>query len=293
MIAEVAQLEGGSTESPPRSSPSPWRIPYWTPYALAVFFALWTLRGVWRGNIVDTDAARHFMNGAFIHDLVVNGQAAHPLQFGKEYYGRLPALSRPYHPPLFPAIEALFFFPFGVNLLAARLVVSLSVAVRVILLYRLVNATHGSALLALCVTVSTFSLWYSQLVATDVMLEFPCLAFTLAALFCVRDLERGYSLRRALLFAVFSAAAVWTKQFAIFLGVVPPFYALAVRRPRLLFGKAMWISSSIFAAAVLALMSLSIPFNRAGVNQVPTAAEDAWWVISHNLEFYARAVARN
>ena len=50
------------------------------------------------------------------------------------------------------------------------------------------------------------------------MFEFPALAFALAALYCLRDLDRGYPLGRALLFAVFASASVWTKQHGVFLG---------------------------------------------------------------------------
>jgi hypothetical protein len=266
------------------------RIAAWAPYVLAVVFALWSLRGAGGGNLVDTDAARHAMNGAFVHDLIVSGQAAHPVEYGKAYYGRLPALSLPYHPPLFPALEALFFFAFGVSLWSARLAVALAAGVCVVLLYRLVRSTHGSDALAACVTVSMFSLWNSQLVATEVMLEYPALAFTLAALWCVRDLERGYPLGRALWFAVFGAAAVWTKQFAVFLGMVPPLYVIVTGRWRLLFTRSMLISSAVFGGAVLVLTRLSAPFHWTGVNQIPKAPQDIRWVALRNLDYYGRLI---
>ena len=257
-----------------------------------MLFALLSLRGLDGGNIVDTDAARHAMNGAFIHDYLRSGQIAHPIAYGKEYYGRLPALSMPYHPPLFPAIEALFYFVFGVNLLAARLAVALAVGASALLLYRLVEATHHSDLLALCATVTALSLWNAQLVATDVMLEYPAMAFALAALYCLRDPGRGYPLGRALLFAILGAAAVWTKQFAVFLLAVPPLYFAATGRWRLLFGRNFWISSALFALAVKALMSLSAPFNQTGVSQVPLAPESILWVANHNLVYYGHAIRR-
>ena len=267
-------------------------LPAWTPYLLALLFALLSLRGLGSGNIVDTDAARHAMNGAFVHDYLRSGQIAHPIQFGKEYYGRLPALSMPYHPPLFPAIEALFFFVFGVNLLAARLAVALAVGACALLLYRLVESTHHSELLALCTTVTALSLWNSQLVATDVMLEYPAMAFALAALYCLHDRDYGYPLGRALLFALLGAAAVWTKQFAVFLLAVPPLYFVATGRWRLLFARNFWISSALFALAVKALASLSAPFHQTGVSQVPLAPESIWWVANHNLAYYGQAIGR-
>src|ERR1051325_4629796 len=100
----------------------------WTPYLLAVLFFFSALRGVGATDVIDTDAARHAMNGVFIHDLVRSGHWSHPVEYAKAYYAQYPALSMPYHPPLFPAIEAFFFAVFGVNLLTARLAIALAVA---------------------------------------------------------------------------------------------------------------------------------------------------------------------
>src|SRR5579862_9835579 len=101
------------------------RFPAWFPYLQALFFSLWPLRAVHNTGITDTDAARHAMNGAFIYDLVRTGHLLRPIEYAKNYYGRLPALSMPFHPPVFPAIEAVFYAVFGVNLVAAQLAVCL------------------------------------------------------------------------------------------------------------------------------------------------------------------------
>jgi hypothetical protein len=265
----------------------------WLPYVLAAFFALASLRGIAGGSITDTDAARHFMNGAFVHDLIADGQVMHPIEYGKNYYAHLPVVSIPYHPPLFPAIEALFFFVFGVKVTVARALVALSVGISALLFYLLLRATHGSELLAACAVTGMFSLWLSQLVATEVMLEFPSLAFTLAALYCLRDFERGYTLRRALLFALLAAAAVWTKQFAVFLGAVPPILAFSRKRWSVLYGKAMWISTALFACAVKALMSLSGLLNRTGVDQVPTESNALLQMVRRNLDYYGPEIVKS
>src|SRR5262249_23601810 len=150
----------------------------------------------------DTDAARHAMNGAFLYDLVRTGHWANPVEYAKTYYAQYPALSMPYHPPLFPVIEALFFAVFGVNLLTARVLVALCVGICSILLYRLTLRTHGRDIIAACVTITTLSLWTVQFVARDVMLEFPTMVFILAAIYCIRDLEKAFPLRRAIFFAL-------------------------------------------------------------------------------------------
>ena len=78
------------------------------PYLLSVLFALLALRGVDADNVISADAARHAMNGAFVHDLIRDGKLTTPVEYGKYYYSHFPALSLPYHPPLFPVVESLF-----------------------------------------------------------------------------------------------------------------------------------------------------------------------------------------
>jgi 4-amino-4-deoxy-L-arabinose transferase-like glycosyltransferase len=265
------------------------RVSAWTPYVIGLVFALSALRGVRHTGVVNPDASRHAMNGVFIYDMVRTGHLMHPIAYAKEYYAHFPVLSMPYHPPLFPAIESLFFAVFGVNLLAARLAVALAVGVSAVLLYRLIQVTLGSQALAACVTVTMLSLWSAQWSARDVLLEFPVLAFTLAALYCLRDIDRTYPLDRAMWFAAFATAAVWTKQQAVFLGAVPVIWAVLNRRWRLLLGRSIWISSLAFGAAVVVLISLSAPFNYAGVNKVSSPAA-MHWILARTVPQYAQMI---
>ena len=81
------------------------------PYALALMFALWGLRGISNTNLY-SDAPNHLMNGALLADLIRSGEFTSPLQYAKNYYSRLPATTIPFHPPMFPAFESLFFLAF-------------------------------------------------------------------------------------------------------------------------------------------------------------------------------------
>ncbi|HEY6340882.1 MAG TPA: glycosyltransferase family 39 protein [Bryobacteraceae bacterium] len=226
------------------------RLPYLLPYLGALSFALWSLRGVGHSDIVDTDAARHAMNGAFIYDLVRGGHLTHPIDFAKAYYGHLPAITMPFHPVVFPAIVSGFYALFGVKALSARLAVALAVGICFLLLYRLVEATLRNSAIAACTAITVLSIWRVQLVATDVMLELPAMAFTLAALYCLRDLTfqeeaRAFPWGRALLFTVLGGLAISTKQHAVFLGGVPVLGALLTRRWRLLKRPQIWISAAV------------------------------------------------
>jgi 4-amino-4-deoxy-L-arabinose transferase-like glycosyltransferase len=265
------------------------RLTVWSPYLLAVFFTLSALRGVSSTDVIDTDAARHAMNGAFIYDMVRGGHLGHPLEYSRQYYSHLPALSMPYHPPLFPAMESLFYAAFGVNLLGARLAVATSAGLCSLLLYKLVHATLDSRIIAACVTLTTWSLWTSQVVARDVMLECPSMVFALAALYCARDLD-GYTMRRALFFAIFAVAAVWTKQHAVFVGAVPLLQAVFSQRWKLFRKSPIWVSSAIFGAGVLALTSVAKQFNRTGLSLVTTSAGDTYGSLAQTMPDYFRWV---
>jgi hypothetical protein len=262
------------------------------PVLVSAVFAWSALRDVNASSLIDTDAARHAMNGAFLHDLLSEGKLTGAVAYARAYYTRYPALSIPYHPPLFPAFESLFFFIFGVNLFAARLAIAVATVLAIVLLYRLVMATHRSPALAAVACLLFFGLPSVVFVSREVMLEMPTLVFTLAALWFVRDLDRGYPLGRGLAFALFAGAAFWTKQNALFLGLVPFLMMGIERRWRLLFGKTIWISSAIFGAAVLAFLALTrLARSTGGTGDNPVWLEGGPLdIVARNVPFYAHAM---
>ncbi len=207
------------------------RFQWWVCGVVALGFAAWSLRSVGPYNIAETDAARHAMNGAFLHDLIAGGKFSDVIGFARNYYAHLPALSIPYHPPLFPLIEALFFAAFGVSPIAAKLPVTLAVAVCAIFMFRLMS-THRSLAIAALSTITFFSLPEALWVSADVMLEFPALAFVLPAVYCLQSSNGEYKMRFALGFAALAAAAVWTKQQTVFLGATPILYLILSGRLR-------------------------------------------------------------
>jgi 4-amino-4-deoxy-L-arabinose transferase-like glycosyltransferase len=272
-----------------------WWLPYskLIPWVLALVCALFSLRTVNSTGVIDTDAARHAMNGAFIRDAIATGNIFHPIQYGRWYYAHLPGLSMPYHPPLVPFLESVFFFLFGVNLFSARLLVALCAGLSIVLLYKLVLKEIGSHLVA-AATVVTFFLWpVSQNVAGDVMLEYPSMVFCLAALHCLSWTRENSGWRKGLGFALLGAAAFWSKQHSVFLAFVP-FVYLALRHEwRGLSRFRLWWPVGLLGVAIVALARLSARFRGTGVKQVVDGFDSTWFqeVFLHNTVFYVTAFA--
>lgn len=256
------------------------------PVVLALLFSLWALRGVSSSSIADDDAPRHALNGAFVFDLVRHAKVAHPVQFGFWYYSRLPALSLPYHPPVFPAFEALIYSLAGVNEFAARMAVAIATFAAVMLLYRLVLRSHSSPALALIVTVSFFVLPRIQRLSATVMLEVPALVFVLAALFFVTPEDDAFLTPRSLCFAFFAAAAIWTKQ-TVFLFVLPFVYVIVSAKWGLLRTPRFWMTTFLIAASAVGLALLGRELNWNSINQ-SWAKLGALQQVLQNSAYYLR-----
>ena len=289
-LVETDAITGAPEEAAPARPPArPFALIIVT-LAFAVFAACWGLRGAWSTGAVFPDASRHALNGALIHDMIRDGGYADPAGYTRRYYNRLPGISIPYHPPVFPAFEAAVYAVLGVNYPAARIAIAISVAVSFALFVALVFATHGSAAIALLAGIGFFGIGASQWAAQEVMLEFPSLVFVLLAMFALRTMaERGFPLRDGIVFGLLASAAIWTKQHSVFLTGVP-FALLLIRREwRWLRSGGLWAAAVLPATAFGAVMLLS----RAG----GTGNNAGWrnWplyrVIDHHIDFYSRAVA--
>lgn len=239
------------TETDPVSThkvSQPKRVGRWAAAAPALLFASWGARGMFTTEFADPDAARHAMNGVLIHDWLRSGQWLHSLQFARNFYSHFPAISIPYHPPLFPAAESLFYFAFGVHAWTARIAVACAVFAAAALLCAMVRRSHGSYLFALTAVAIVFFTPEFQRESSEVMLEMPSLALTLAALWFLRPDGRPLDWRGAIGFGLLAGAAIWTKQQCIFLAGVP-FALIFFRRGwRELAAPPVWVGTLLLSA---------------------------------------------
>jgi hypothetical protein len=71
-----------------------------------------------------SDAPRHALNGASILDLLRAMPLHDPKAWAVDYYLQYPALTILLYPPLFPVLEAILFFAFGVSTRVALLAIA-------------------------------------------------------------------------------------------------------------------------------------------------------------------------
>jgi hypothetical protein len=202
--------------------------------------------------------------------MVRDGEHARPVEYARRYYSRFPAISLPYHPPLFPAMEAVAFSLFGVSHETARIVVALTVFLSALLFYHLVLKSHGSRTVAAVAAVVFLSIPHSQWLGQDVMLEFPSLMFVFAALLYLwRTASQPSSWLLWLLFVGLGGAAIWTKQHAAFLVAIPVGWLVLGGRWRELRRFPPWAASGAVAGLGLGLFMVS-RLHHAGSNKTWT-----------------------
>lgn len=259
---------------------------------LALLFALSGLRGAAGGAPIDYDAPRHALNGAMLRDLVAEGAILHPVDFARTYYSHFPALTIPYHPPLFPAVEAVFYQFFGVSYLTARLTVAFTVALTFLLLYILGRRLTGSEFTALAAAAFFFLLPLTRLMTGEVMLEMPSLALVIVSLLLLhKALDTGPPFRGLIGFGIAAAATVWTKQTAMFVIGVPVVALFAKYRLLPLKHWRVWVGLAISSAASVLMIALM---------KVAGASSNTTWdyeplprMALHHADFYFRIVWDN
>lgn len=254
------------------------------PFMMAVFFGGWALRGIRDGSIADFDGPRHALNGAFILDMLRHSKLLHPVQYGYWYYSRLPALSLPYHPPIFPVFEAAVYAVLGVSAFSARLSVAIATSLAVLLLFRLVRESHDSRLTAAVVTASFFATAVVQTLSSMVMLELPALVFVIASLRFLLPVDTTLQTSRSLWFAVLAAAAIWTKQ-TVFLLLLPFVYVSISGHLKLLRNVYFWCSSLLIGVSAAGMLSLAREVGWNGINQ-SWPKRPILQMLTHNWTYY-------
>ncbi|MBF0340845.1 MAG: glycosyltransferase family 39 protein [Magnetococcales bacterium] len=224
-------------------------------------------RGLLDPDVGWPDADRVLMDGLFVHDFLREFDFSHlwkgdfiarAYQYAIGYFAQYPALSLGSRPPLFPAVEAVFFFLFGVSDASAKLSLLGFTLLGMVAWHDLIRRTHDQTT-ALFATGLLFTapfivqwVWYP-------MLEIPALALILvtANLFW-RFADTGQA--KWLYWTILALSlALWTKQTSLF--AIPWFLAWLLITGRLkatLTRRSTWLAVSLGVLLTLPLAVLTV-----------------------------------
>lgn len=191
----------------------------------------------------------------FFHDMPWHD----PVQYTYQYYAHSPSFGLIHWPPLAYLFEGclLFFWP---TLLTAKLGILAFSALAFFFLFKLARYFLP---LPLALLVIPFLAFMPGLLTYEkaVMLEVPCIAVTVLATYLwVRFLDSS-SLRNAIYFAIAIAAALLTKQNAVYLPLFCLLLTFAWRKARLLLTAKFWIATGIAVVLIGPYYALMWRFN--------------------------------
>jgi hypothetical protein len=230
------------------------RIVEWVlrpPVLLLLMAALLISHGITKGEVhFYFDETHHAFTGVFFRDLLVDHPFAHPLQYAYEYYAKYPAVTVPHWPPLFHAVEGVFYLVLGISVWVSRLTVLAFSLLGVYFWYRIaegLGSRYRAFLSALIYAFLPYVLLYERVT----MLEVPVVSLCLGAIyFWLRYREEGRT-RDLWLLTFFVIAGGLTSQAAIFLVFFIPADLLLHCRFRLLGRWQVWLALAVAMAIVL------------------------------------------
>ncbi|MGB9233568.1 MAG: glycosyltransferase family 39 protein [Terriglobales bacterium] len=200
---------------------------------LMVVIAIAT-RGISKGEFdYNVDESQHAASGIFYASMLKDLPVAHPVQYAYAYYAQYPALAGVLHyPPLFYAVEGVVFRLLGASVVTARITTLLFALMACTFWFRLVNNILGEWAAALSTVI--FALLPSVLLFEKaVMLEIPCLALSVGALYFWYTYLTTERIGTLYWFALLGSGAFLVKQHAIFLVAVCPLTAVLLGQWRL------------------------------------------------------------
>ncbi len=253
-------------------------------------------RGISKGEFdYNVDESQHAASGIFFASLMKDLPIAHPVQYAYAYYAQYPAMSGVLHyPPVFYVTEGLVFRLLGVSVVTARITILVFAVMACVFWFRLANEIQGEW--AAAASTAVFALLPSVLLfEKSVMLEIPCLALSVGALYFWYMYLTRERIGSLYWFALLCSGAMLAKQHAVFLIVVCPVTAILFGRWRLFLDRRvlgplaiMTVLVTPYYAAVVVLHWRT--FVTDVVSPVPSGTQGASAGHLENLLFYLRVL---
>lgn len=219
-------MSGQVTEEVVRSS----RPAVLLPNAAAVLVLLAALALQWHagsvlfGSSVQGDAAKHYTSGVLVFDYLREGLGSRPVSFAESFEVRYPLVGIGQWPPMYYAIQGLFYFLAGPFIRSAQALSALTAAILAFVVFVILRRRTGSriALLGAAVFLATPLI---QSAAWEVMSDLLTGFFVFLAIIAfARLLDRPGDWKAAVAFVAYAIASVLSKGSAWALG---PFFLLA------------------------------------------------------------------
>jgi dolichyl-phosphate-mannose-protein mannosyltransferase len=214
---------------------------------LAVIIILQIFDGAFHSELGGhPDEPPHYVTGLLVRDYIAAGLPGSPLAYAQDYYDHYPKVALGNWPPGFYLLQAAWTLAFSPQRTAVMLLMAALTAMLGTVLFAalrsLFNAPLAAAGALFLVTLPLVQ-WLSARVMPDTTLALLSLV---AIIFFGRflDSERGGD---ALLFGLFSAAAVLTKGTGLALALVPPVALLLTGKWHLLKRPSLWGAALIVA----------------------------------------------
>jgi 4-amino-4-deoxy-L-arabinose transferase-like glycosyltransferase len=205
---------------------------------IILLFVSFAVVGITDSSHVDTDASRHAMDGLYYLDLFsgiftgkISLSPAAIYEFTTNYFLHYPALGLLFWPPLFPLVEALFFFIFGVSAVSAKLTVIFFGVIALIFWHKIVllefRKFKSRKEMAFFSTLLLSLLPFFILFSRRVMREIPALSvFLISSYFFLRWVHLKEKQKKYLLLsALFLSLSILIKPETVFfsLAFIPVF----------------------------------------------------------------------
>lgn len=229
---------------------------------IAVLVLHWRAASTLLGGSLESDQSKHYTSGVMVYDYLRNGLGSNPVRFAEDFEVRYPLVAIGQWPPMYYAIQGVYYFFVGPSIWAAQALSAVMATVLAVLIFFSVRATAGRQI-ALIATIVFLAAPLVQVAAWEVMSDLLTGLFVfLAILAFARLLDEPGNWKAAVSFALCGVAAIFSKGSAWALG---PFVILAP----LLSRRARFFRSRWFWGAGLVVVLVGSPFflltKRAGI----------------------------
>jgi hypothetical protein len=226
------------------------------PFLLVVSLQLWS--GFFATELArHPDEPAHFVSGVLVFDYLRSGFPQPPLAFGEQFHSQYPKVAIGHWPPMFYAIQGVWYALFGADPRSLILLLAVVTALTAALLLWRTTQRHGPVigLVVTALFLATPLVRQSTvIVGSDSLVT---LFSFLAVLAYIDFMQRG----RALSLGAFSLCALLgllTKGTALPLAIFVPLAPVLARRTAVFRSRAIWVTGVVIAAIVTPLYALSL-----------------------------------